>query len=110
LGRDAIYLEFHGIRCLHTQRALITRDRLKYIFNPVDEDEMYDLDQDPGELHNLLTLAHHRDGVQRLRRLMVQAAAKSRDPVQNYMAKLLDEYGLLADQPDVSMAYQQEGQ
>jgi arylsulfatase A-like enzyme len=110
LGREAIYLEFHGIRSLHTQRALITRDGLKCIFNPVDEDEMYDLNQDPGELHNLLTLARHRDQAQRLRRLMVQAAAESGDPVQNYMAKLFGEYGLLADQPDVSMAYGQKGQ
>jgi hypothetical protein len=40
-GREGIYLEFHGIRCLHTQRALVSRDGFKYIFNPVDEDEFY---------------------------------------------------------------------
>jgi len=52
-GRDALLLEFHGIRYLHTQRGLVTRDGLKYIFNPDDEDELYDLNTDPVEMQNL---------------------------------------------------------
>lgn len=104
-GRDAIYLEFHGIRCLHTQRALVTRDGFKYIFNPVDEDEFYDLNDDPGELHNRLDNPAYNDRIQAVRRRIVHAAAGTRDPVQNYMAKLFGDYTNLAEQPDVSAAY-----
>jgi len=104
-GRDAISLEFHGIRCLHTQRALISRDGFKYIFNPVDEDEFYDLNKDPGELHNLIEESAYREEIKTMQRLLIEAADRAGDPVQNYAAKLFGDYSLLADQPDVSAAY-----
>ena len=107
-GRDAIYLEFHGIRCLHTQRGLVRRDGLKYIFDPVDEDEMYDLASDPGEMRNLLDEQAFADRQSSIRRQMVQAAAVAQDPVQNYMAKLFGDYENLAAQPDPSMMFQIE--
>jgi choline-sulfatase len=105
-GRDAIYLEFHGIRCLHTQRGLIARNGLKYIFNPVDEDELYDLAQDPGEMCNVLDEPAYADQQAALRQRIVQAAAEAQDPVQNYMAKLFGDYDNLAAQPDPSTMYQ----
>lgn len=105
-GRDAIYLEFHGIRCLHTQRGLIGRDGLKYIFNPVDEDELYDLTSDPGELQNVLDDPRYAAQRAALRQRIVRAAAEAQDPVQNYMAKLFGDYNNLAAQPDPSMMYQ----
>jgi arylsulfatase A-like enzyme len=105
-SRDALYLEFHGIRCLHTQRGLIGRGGLKYIFNPVDEDELYDLARDPGELHNVLDDPAYAAQRAALRQRIVQAAADARDPVQNYMAKLFGDYDNLAAQPDPSMMYQ----
>ena len=36
----------------YTQRVL-WRDHHKYVFNTFDEDELYDLEQDPHELCNL---------------------------------------------------------
>ena len=104
-GREAIYLEFHGIRCLHTQRALVSRSGLKYIFNPVDEDEFYDLTNDPGELRNLIGEAAYQEEIKTMQRLLVEAANEAGDPVQNYAAKLFGDYSLLAPQPDVSAAY-----
>jgi len=38
---------------LYTQRCIKT-DRWKYIWNHTDIDELYDLENDPGELHNLI--------------------------------------------------------
>ncbi len=104
-GREAIYLEFHGIRCLHTQRAWVSRDDFKYIFNPVDEDELYDLNNDPGELRNLGGEAAYQAEIKKMRRLLIEAADRVGDPVQNYAAKLFGDYTLLAAQPDVSAAY-----
>ena len=44
--------ECHGQRFFYTQRIL-WRGNFKYIFNGFDEDELYDLDTDPHEMHNL---------------------------------------------------------
>ena len=38
---------------LYTQRML-RNHRWKYIWNPTDTDELYDMEQDPYELHNLV--------------------------------------------------------
>lgn len=99
-----MYLEFHGLRCLHTQRALVTDDGWKYIFTPVDEDEVYNLNNDPGELHNLLNEPACQDKVAELRRQMIDAAARARDPVMNYVSKLFGNWQNLSGQPDPSSA------
>jgi hypothetical protein len=50
---DAILCVSYGCEFFCTQRLLITK-RYKYVFNGFDCDEMYDLKQDPHELHNVL--------------------------------------------------------
>lgn len=49
---DEALAECHGQRFFYTQRIL-WRDRWKYVFNGFDEDELYDLAEDPHELRNL---------------------------------------------------------
>ncbi|MGQ9632384.1 MAG: sulfatase-like hydrolase/transferase [bacterium] len=51
------FAEFHGQRFFYTQR-IIWNGRYKYVFNGFDFDELYDLENDPGELVNL---AHEPD-------------------------------------------------
>jgi len=50
---DEAYAEFHGQRYFYTQRIL-WRERLKYVLNAYDFDEMYDLEADPAELNNVV--------------------------------------------------------
>ncbi len=51
-GRDDIYCAYHGNQFgLYSQRMVRDR-RYKYIWNATAEDEFYDLERDPGELHN----------------------------------------------------------
>jgi arylsulfatase A-like enzyme len=104
-GRDALYLEFHGIRFLHTQRGLVTRDGYKYLFNPGDIDELYDLNNDPGELRNLLTdgTQHHR--ADELREQLISLARQYHDPVQDCISKWFGQWKNLSGQPDVSSTY-----
>jgi len=40
-----------------------------------------------------------------MRRLLIEAADRAGDPVQNYAAKLFGDYTLLTAQPDVSAAH-----
>jgi len=49
---DEAFAEMHGQRFFYTQRVL-WRGRYKYVFNGFDEDELYDLEEDPHEMHNL---------------------------------------------------------
>ncbi len=105
IGRDALYLEFHGIRYLHTQRGLVSRDGYKYIFNPHDEDELYDLNSDPGELHNLLPDADQHPRTNKLREQLIALARQYDDPVQDCIAKWFGQWRNYSGQPDVSSAY-----
>jgi len=100
--RPELLLEFHGIRFLYSQRAVVTDDGWKYIFTPGDRDEMYDLNTDPGELRNLL-VDGGKDRAEDLRERMMRAAAGHRDPLQVAIAKFFghwDRGG--ANQPEPS--------
>jgi arylsulfatase A-like enzyme len=103
--RDAVYLEFHGIRYLRTERGVVTADGLKYIFNPADDDELYDLNADPAELHNLLADGAEHPAAAALRARLVALAQRHGDPVQNCIAKWFGQWRGLSGQPDVSSAY-----
>jgi arylsulfatase A-like enzyme len=50
---DAVLCVSYGCEFFCTQRLVITT-RYKYVFNGFDYDELYDLEQDPHELHNLI--------------------------------------------------------
>ncbi len=50
---DQIMCAYYGGEFLVTQRIAIT-DRYKYVFNGFDFDELYDLQNDPDEMRNLL--------------------------------------------------------
>ena len=69
-GREDIFVQYSGTqqgRC--DQRYLRTR-RWKYVYCPVSEDELYDLDADPGELTNRIDAPEHADTLRHLRERM----------------------------------------
>lgn len=51
--RKECYTQSNGNEVYGIQRA-VWNDKWKYVFNAFDYDELYDLEKDPGELHNLL--------------------------------------------------------
>lgn len=51
--RTEMYSQTNGNEVYGIQRAVWNR-KWKYVFNSFDYDELYDLEQDPGEMHNLL--------------------------------------------------------
>mgnify|MGYP005834591435 CR=1 FL=1 len=82
-GRMDIYATYHGNQFgLYSERMVRDR-RWKYVWNATAEDELYDLEADPGELHNLAADPAARDGLARLRRRLVAWMEATHDPLLN---------------------------
>lgn len=50
--RDAVHTQCNGVELYYTQRSVTTRE-WKYVYNGFDDDELYDLKNDPHETVNL---------------------------------------------------------
>jgi arylsulfatase A-like enzyme len=64
---------------LFTQRCIKT-DRWKYIWNPTDTDELYDLTVDPWEVDNRINDPECRDSVAFLRKQLLEILCREGDP------------------------------
>ena len=62
---NTAYAEFHGTRFVLTQRVL-WEGPWKFVFNGFDDDELYNLDEDPHEVRNLAHDPAHEDTVRRM--------------------------------------------
>lgn len=100
--RESIYLEFHGIRYLYSQRALVTADGYKYLFNAGDFDEFYDLNRDPGELINQLASEKYKDLIARLQEEIKAVSLRVRDPICDDIAKMFGDWTNLSGQFEAS--------
>lgn len=80
--RDEIHTQCNGVELYYTQRSVTTRD-FKYVYNGFDEDELYDLRNDPDELVNQALNPDYeewvRDGLARIWRF----ARKEGDKIPN---------------------------
>ncbi|MGP1394176.1 MAG: sulfatase-like hydrolase/transferase [Inquilinaceae bacterium] len=86
-GREALLLEYHGLRFLYSQRALIRADGWKFIFSPGDDDELYDLTSDPSELINRRTDPTAANVLHGMRAQMMAETARLDDPLRDCVAK-----------------------
>jgi len=82
-GRNDIFATYHGNQFgLFSQRMVRTR-RFKYIWNATAGDELYDVESDPGELHNLATGSRYSDQLEHLRHRLVDWMEETNDPLLN---------------------------
>jgi arylsulfatase A-like enzyme len=66
----------------------MVRDRRwKYIWNATAEDELYELQSDPGELHNLAAEPDYKDELIRLRHRLIDWMEEIDDKLLNQWTK-----------------------
>jgi arylsulfatase A-like enzyme len=91
-ARKCSYIEFHGIRFLYSQRAVISEDNYKYIWTPGDFDELYDLNLDPGELNNIIDDKRYSEVKDKMIELIKECSVEYGDPLQDYAFKIFGQW------------------
>ena len=94
---DQILCAYYGGEFLYTQRIAIT-DRFKYVFNGFDQDELYDLRDDPEEMRNQVASAAYRPQADDMRARLYEMMAQFEDPYgdvapRNSIGQPPDRYG-----------------
>lgn len=86
-GREDIFSTYHGNQFGNYSQRMVRDRRWKYVWNVSDLDELYDLNNDPGELHNLIRDGRHADELQRLRLRLVEWLEATHDTLNNNSLK-----------------------
>jgi len=85
--REDIYSTYHGNQFGGYSQRMVRDHRWKYIWNATAEDELYDLESDPGELVNLATEGTHGAELSRLRGRLVSWMEQTDDGLLNHWTR-----------------------
>jgi arylsulfatase A-like enzyme len=80
--RDAHFTQSNGNEQYGIQRSIVTQD-WKYVYNGFDYDELYDLKNDPLEMHNVIDELGHKETVKELCSRMWTFARERNDSCTN---------------------------
>jgi len=104
--RKSLLLEFHGLRFLYSQRAVISEDNWKYIFTPGDKDEVYNLNEDPGEMNNLIDDTACSEKKVILQTEIRMATARFNDPLRDCVSKFFGIWNTGSGQIDATSFFE----
>ena len=79
---DGIYAEHHGGQSGYCTQRMYRTKEWKYCYEPFGSDELYDLKQDPYEMHNLINDPEHADILETMRARMMGWNDASGDHLQ----------------------------
>ena len=86
---DAVYAEYHGDEFgLYSQR-LVRTERYKFVYNGPDRNELYDLEDDPAELVNLIDHPDYAAVREELADRLVNWMHEVDDPLRKWVAPTL---------------------
>ena len=78
---DDVFAEFHGYEATLATVRMVRTDSWKYVYNPYSEDELYDMQSDPHELHNLATHLGYKHVLRRMKDRMVKRLRETSDNI-----------------------------
>jgi choline-sulfatase len=84
--RDEIFCEFHGYEPALCTIRMVRTEKWKYVYNPTSEDELYDMESDPHELHNLAHMQGFKHVLRRMKNIMAKWLKETNDSVGNHGA------------------------
>ncbi|MFC4439563.1 MULTISPECIES: sulfatase-like hydrolase/transferase [Natrialbaceae] len=88
---DSVFAQYHGDEFgLYTQRMVRT-DRYKYVYNGPDIDELYDLEDDPAELQNLIDHPDYEDARREMRDRLIDWMDETGDPNRKWVPDVLSD-------------------
>ena len=64
---DSIYCESHGEVWGYSSQRMVRNEQWKYVYNPHDMDELYDLEADPWEMKNRINDSGSVDALQEMK-------------------------------------------
>ncbi len=88
--RDFVMTQFYGfdVRGLCLQRSIISGN-LKYVFNPADIDEFYDLDDDPDEMTNGIDDSSKAGEITMMKTKLSNEMKRVKDPYATFASQLM---------------------
>ena len=72
--------EFNGVNCVPSQQRTIRWKNYKYGYTPAGKDELYDLNNDPGEMVNLIDDEEYDSVGDELRARLLKWMKETKDP------------------------------
>tara|TARA_Y100001970_G_scaffold82116_1_gene103936 strand:- start:10268 stop:11737 length:1470 start_codon:yes stop_codon:yes gene_type:complete len=99
--RDDIFAEFHGYEPCLTSIRMVRTKSWKYVYNPFSIDELYDLESDPHEIHNLAPRIGHKAVLRRMKERMIEWMRKTKDDLGRKSQGRVDSFDLIFSKEDM---------
>jgi len=94
-SRDSIFAEFHGYEPCLTSIRMVRTKKWKYIYNPFSIDELYDMESDPFEIHNLAPRIGHKAVLMRMKERMIDWMRSTNDDLGRKSQGRVDSFDLI---------------
>ena len=78
---DDVYAESHGYESALCSQRMVRTASWKYIYNPCFEDELYDVESDPGELNNVASKLGYKHVLRRMKARLVRWLQRTHDTI-----------------------------
>jgi arylsulfatase A-like enzyme len=91
--RDAVFFQSNGNETYGIQRSILT-DKWRFVYNGFDFDELYDMENDPGQMHNLAAIVAYKPVIREMYRRIWSFGMDHNEPLMNnYIMTALADYG-----------------
>ena len=99
-ARDSIFSEFHGYEPCLTSIRMVRTKQWKYVYNPFSVDELYDMESDPYEIHNLAPRIGHKAVLKRMKERMIEWMRATNDDLGRKSRGRVDSFDLVFSMDD----------